>query len=481
MGIPPNEDGAMRAEGIYPHAGLIRGAVRLEPVRGTHGEPVGELREPSVLGDERNLLKVERVFRHRGMLALLNGDIATGGAPEKARATFSQLTSVARKVTMFPVTRHLKPSSLGKGPPLLAVALVWAFVTAAVVALTALGQSLKGAHVDLLERFVWEVGWMGWVPLTYLVIWLCDRYPIDRQHRLTSIARLAWLGIAVLVLQTAIDFGCNLVLGKLLRGMPFMWAHLKYIAVFKGHLYYGVFWMIVGVAHAYQFHARFLSSQVVASQLETKLANAELTLLKGQLQPHFLFNTHNAIISLILKEENAAAVRMLTRLSDLLRIALSHSRQQFVDLGEEMRSVRLYLEIQHERFRERLAVKVEVPEALFDAQVPHLILQPLVENALSHGLEDTTENGELVVRAARDSQMLVLSVRDNGCGFFPDDEASAVRTGGGVGLRNTAERLQQLYGAEQSLKIESAPGLGCTVTITLPYRQRRDTEMPLQS
>jgi two-component system, LytTR family, sensor kinase len=356
-------------------------------------------------------------------------------------------------------------------PSPLAVFVLWAFVAAAVIGMTAVALSLKSGAVDLLERTIWDIGWIGWAPLTYLVLALCRRHPIDRQRKLPTVLRLALYGLGVVALQILFDFLCINILGHVFRDTPLSWQYLIYITAYKAHIYYGVYWMIVGAAHAYEFHARYLRSQVISSQLETKLANAELSLLKGQLQPHFLFNTHNSIMALMLKQDNAAAIRMLTRLSDLLRISLSHSRRQVVGLREELATLRLYLDIQHERFRDRLTIELDVPDELHDAGVPHLLLQPLVENSLAHGLADVTENGRLEVRARRDANMLELTVRDNGAGF--DGASSAGRgkpTGGGVGLSNTQERLQQLYGDAQSLEIRSTPGQGCTVTIRLPYR-----------
>lgn len=355
-------------------------------------------------------------------------------------------------------------------PSRLAVFALWAFVAAAVIGMTGVGLSLKSGRLDLLERTIWDIGWMGWAPLTYVVLALCRRHPIDRQRKFPTVLRLALYGLGVVLLQIAFDFLCINVLGSLLRDTPFSWRHLVYIAAFKAHIYYGVYWMIVGAAHAYEFHARYLTSQVVSSQLETKLANAELSLLKGQLQPHFLFNTHNAIVALMLKQDNAAAIRMLTRLSDLLRVSLSHSRRQLVELREELATLRLYLDVQYERFRDRLAIDLDVPEELHEAAVPHLLFQPLVENALSHGLGDVTEKGRLEVKARREGDSLVLSVHDNGAGF----DCAVRRTrdasvSGGVGLTNTQERLQQLYGDAHSLTIESSPGQGCTVTIRLPF------------
>jgi sensor histidine kinase YesM len=366
-------------------------------------------------------------------------------------------------------------STYRKAPSVAGVVGLWAFVAAAVIAMTTLSISMKSGNVDLLERVIWDIGWMGWAPLTFLVLRICRRHPIDRHRKLPTIARLAVYGMGVVLLQMTIDFSTNSILGLLLRDVSLSWRPLPYIAVYKGHIYYGVYWMIVGAAHAMEFHRRYRESELVSSQLETKLANAELDRLKTQLQPHFLFNAHNTIVSLMLKQENEAAIRMLTRLSDLLRISLSRSGQQLVALREELETLRLYLEIQRERFHDRLSVAIDAPSDLEDAEVPHLLLQPLVENALQHGLEDVTENGRLEVIVAREADSLVLVVRDNGAGFDAKNVAASVSPGCGIGLTNTRDRLQQFYGAQQSLVINRPAGGGCAVTIRIPYRMSVST------
>jgi two-component system, LytTR family, sensor kinase len=360
-----------------------------------------------------------------------------------------------------------------KGSFRAAIVALWAFVALTVITMTAVGQAMKSGKLDPLNQIIWDIGWIGWAPLTFVVLAICRRHPIDRKRKLTSVLRLALYGVGVVLVEVAFDFACNMVLGSLLRNNSFTWRSLLYIGAFKAHIYYGVYWMIVGAAHAYEYHARYLNGQVTSSQLETKLANAQLSLLKVQLQPHFLFNAHNAIVGLMLKPDNEAAIRMLTKLSDLLRISLSRANQQLVSLHDEMETLGLYLDIQRERFRDRLTIRLEIPAELEDAELPHLILQPLVENALQHGLENVTEDGRLEIRAWREGATLAIAVRDNGCGFTSTSGRDR-RSGdaGGIGLSNTRERLHQLYGAAQSLEIRSAPGHGTTITVRIPYRVR---------
>lgn len=348
----------------------------------------------------------------------------------------------------------------------------WLLFALGVVPVTWIGGRIKYGSSDLVTQVIWESGWAGWALTSFVVLALCRRFPVDRAHLAFSVGRLAAFGLGVVVFQVLVDFAINAVLGIALRHAGLVWKHAVFIAAYKSHVYYAVYWMIVGVAHAYEFHRRYRESELTASQLEAKLAQAELERLKTQLQPHFLFNAHHTIVALMLKKENAAAIRMLTRLSDLLRISLSRSGQQVVTLREELETLGLYLEIQRERFRDRLAIEIVAPEELQDAEVPHLLLQPVVENALLHGLEDVTENARLEIRISRRTDALVCEVRDNGAGFSPEKPQSDGASPSGIGLPNTRDRLQQLYGSNQTLVIASLPGQGCTVTIQIPFRRR---------
>lgn len=358
------------------------------------------------------------------------------------------------------------------GLPLAGVLVFWAFISAAVITITSVGIALKSGKTDLLERTIWDIGWVGWTPLTFLVLKLCRKNAIDRKRKLPTIALLAGYGVGIVALQILFDFSCITVLNFVLRGVGATWKPLLYIAVYKAHIYYGVYWMIVGAAHALEFHHRFRESELVTSQLETKLATAELDRLKAQLQPHFLFNTHNTIVALMLKNENEAAIRMLTRLSDLLRLSLSRSGQQLVTVREELEALRMYLDIQRERFRDRLVIEIRAPDEVQEAEIPHLLLQPIVENALLHGLEDVPENAYLGVSVVADNDWLVCEVCDNGAGFPPGEGHAGFASDWGIGLSNTRERLQQLYASHQSLAISAAPGGGGVVTLRLPLRLR---------
>jgi sensor histidine kinase YesM len=235
------------------------------------------------------------------------------------------------------------------------------------------------------------------------------------------------------------------------------------------------YWAMVGAFYAidyqkkYSAHERAVAELALkTSRLEGSLARANLEALRMQLNPHFLFNTLNAISVLALKGERQNVVRMLTRLSDLLRLALENAHQ-VVTLEEDLAFLQPYLEIEQVRFRDRLQVVTDVPPETLDAEVPSLLLQPLVENAVRHGIAQRTAPGMIEIRAFTADGRLVLEVRDSGPGFPADHAAVGERTG--VGLANTRARLEQLYGADYRLETVNAPGGGAIVRVVIPFRQ----------
>jgi two-component system LytT family sensor kinase len=222
----------------------------------------------------------------------------------------------------------------------------------------------------------------------------------------------------------------------------------------------------VGVVYIVDRYREFRDREVRAAQLEARLSEAQLDVLRLQLEPHFLFNTLNTISS-ILYEDPRAADEMISRLSDLLRVSLRSSGSQEVALDEELRFLDLYLEIMRARFADRLSVTFEVEPAARGALVPYMLLQPLVENAIRHGADPHSSLVAVDVRAARAGRSLVIEVRDHGAGMTGGREAV---TGNGIGLSNTAHRLAQLYGTEQELSLREAEGGGLLVAITVPFR-----------
>jgi two-component system, LytTR family, sensor kinase len=205
----------------------------------------------------------------------------------------------------------------------------------------------------------------------------------------------------------------------------------------------------------------------LASQLEAQLAQAQLDTLRMQLHPHFLFNTLNGIVGLVRDNRNDIAVSMLVGLSDLLRHALEHSDQQEVELQEELNFINLYLSIQQMRFSDRLQVKLQIDDDTKHALVPNLVLQPLAENALHHGLAKSVSSGLIGIQAQAENGNLKLTVFDNGVGLPSNWQ---LKSSAGIGLANTAARLEQLYNGNHRFDIRNRAEGGVEVIMVIPLR-----------
>lgn len=227
----------------------------------------------------------------------------------------------------------------------------------------------------------------------------------------------------------------------------------------------GVYLPIGLVAHLIAYYQRLREKQIRATELEGQLAKARLQTLKSQLQPHFLFNTLHSISALMMTDV-AAADQMMTSLSDLLRMSLDANGIQTTTLAREIEFVGVYLDIEKARFQDRLAVYVDIAPECLDAIVPHLLLQPLVENAVRHGVSRRSLSGEIRIVAKHEGSDLHLWVRDNGPGVA---EALLHRAKHGLGLRLTKERLSALYGGEQSCEIRNREEGGAEVRLRIPF------------
>jgi sensor histidine kinase YesM len=244
---------------------------------------------------------------------------------------------------------------------------------------------------------------------------------------------------------------------------------LLVIAFHQGIITY---FLVNGIQYGFSYYRQYqerrqqaLRLELNALELQRQLANAQLGALKMQLQPHFLYNTLNAIMVLVRQQKGKEAEEMLARLSDLLRCVLEDVEAQEVALRRELEYLRLYLSIEEVRFPDRLRAEISADTAILDAAVPQMALQPIVENAVRHGLGQSSSAGRIQIRAARVSDRLVIKVEDDGPGLV--DETLSRR--GGIGLSNTRERLWQLYGQGASLTVENGERGGAVVTIALPY------------
>lgn len=234
-----------------------------------------------------------------------------------------------------------------------------------------------------------------------------------------------------------------------------------------GELHAGIiiYGSVIGIYYALGYYLKYRERELKAAQLESQLAQARLDALRKQLQPHFLFNTLNTV-SILMDEDTKTARDMLVRLSDLLRATLDRSKSHEVSLKQELEFIESYLEIERVRFQDRLAVEMKIDSGALDARVPDLILQPIVENAIRHGVAPRSERGVIEIRAARLNGSLELEVRDNGKGL----QNRAGEPGkSGVGIANTRARLAQLYGAAHQFEMRNLDGGGLLVNITIPF------------
>jgi len=230
------------------------------------------------------------------------------------------------------------------------------------------------------------------------------------------------------------------------------------------------YWAILGAGIAKDSYQKFREREISAKELETKLSLAQLQALKMQIQPHFLFNALNTVAMLIRNRKNDQAVQMVAGLGDLLRWSLNDNSAQEVPLSAELDFMRRYLAIEQFRFPDRLRVEIDVPTELLTSCVPNLILQPLVENAIRHGVAKSSSAGWVRIAAKRQDNWLELSVQDDGPGL---PSTWMLADNHGIGLGNTRDRLRKLFNDRQEFAIENAQPTGAKAVIRIPYQQNQ--------
>jgi two-component system LytT family sensor kinase len=311
--------------------------------------------------------------------------------------------------------------------------------------------------VDRVLIFFLITAWF-WVPATLVISYLWRRYPLER-------GRLGPALLAHGIALTAIIFAepyCFILTRQLMGGRP--WSYPLFLinrldTNILGYL------AILGTLWALDYHHRHIASRIAAARLDRALADAQLHVLTMQLHPHFLFNTLHLVSQLVF-EDLRAARQVLADLRSLLAESFTHAARREVALPDELRFLEAYLSIQRQRFQGRLTATVHVePEAL-EARIPHLILQPLVENALRHGIEPRAEGGTVTVRIARKGDRMLVQVQDDGVGLA----AAGARMRTGLGVANTQLRLRYLYGDDFHFSLTAAPGGGTVATIVMPMR-----------
>jgi two-component system LytT family sensor kinase len=317
--------------------------------------------------------------------------------------------------------------------------------------------------------------WWSWALLVPGVLWMARRYRFER-HTWRRPAFFHILGVTVFTAaHVALATSARGVILTQLTDRTFGWWMYfrdRFFLNFDWEMM--TYWALVAFVHALDYHRESQERELTAAQLQTQLAEAQLEALQRQLHPHFLFNTLNTIATLMHRDVHAAD-EMLVQLSDLLRLTLDRVGTQQVPLTDEVDFLRKYLEIEQTRFGDRLQVNIDVDPEVLDAPVPNLVLQPLVENALRHGVGPRVGVGRIDVNARQVEGSLMLTVRDNGVGLSPD-KLNAFHSG--VGLSNTRSRLENLYGERHRFEFQTPDGGGLVVTIVIPLGQESESRIP---
>ena len=350
----------------------------------------------------------------------------------------------------------------------------WSVVFGIATALSVLSSALAWQFTRWLQRpeIPWQTiatlnfaYWYLWALAAPAIVWLSQHFRIERGKLMRASAvhlpAVVVASIGHIVSMQAIQWWI-----ATLDNRPFAWwTEVEHAALQYFDWEMVTYWAIVGLSHALLYYRESRGRAVRAAQLEVKLAEAQLTTLQQQLHPHFLFNTLHAISALMHRDVEAAD-RMLMRLSDLLRITLENLGQSEVLLQTELDFLSKYLLIEQTRFMDRLTVRFDVqPEAL-ETRVPSLLLQPLVENAIKHGVAKKAGAGHIDISARRDGDKLLIEVKDDGVGLS-EDALTALQKG--IGVSTTRARLQHLFGADFRFEFHRLQG-GLAVLVAVPWR-----------
>jgi two-component system, LytTR family, sensor kinase len=350
----------------------------------------------------------------------------------------------------------------------LLIAAAWTIVILFFVTQIVTRSLVTDYPVSLFRALSWQL-FSGYFQLAFFpfILWLGNRYRFERGTWKRSLIVHLLAASLITLAHQAVD---ALVLPYL--GYPpgrqfgsFLETYRIFL-VYNFHLNLALYFLILGVQHGYRYYLMYRERELRATHLEARLAQSRLQVLKMQLHPHFLFNTLNTISELVYKDPEAAE-RMITDLGELLRLSLESVGVQEVPLYQELDFLKKYLEIEQTRFHDRLRVVMEIDPQALDAAVPNMILQPLVENAVRHGIAPRASGGRVVIGAARENGSLHLRVSDDGCGPPGGDPRSLKE---GVGLSNTRARLKHLYGVTHQFHLQSGNEGGMSVDFTIPYR-----------
>lgn len=339
----------------------------------------------------------------------------------------------------------------------------WTFLAALFTPQTYIANLRANPNFTWVQAFVPTLAlFYVWAALTPLVLWLGERFPFERRRWLRNLVVLFLMSLVVsflhmIILRYVNTYLVEWVLPERAYNLP---VPITVLLVGLGATNVLVYWMILAASQALTYFRKY-------QERDFRLAQAQLQVLRMQLHPHFFFNTLNAISELVYRDAEAAD-RTITRLSELLRLTLDSGGGQEVPLRDELEFLEKYIELEQVLFQERLKIDMLIEAGALDALVPNMILQPLVENAIRHGIAPRSRGGRVEVSARARGDTLHLRVRDDGLGL-PEDWK--VEDQDGIGIANTRARLAHLYPDSHRFALEATEGGGLTVSLEIPFRQ----------
>jgi two-component system LytT family sensor kinase len=336
------------------------------------------------------------------------------------------------------------------------------------------------SHMHTIIRGWDGLAWYTWLAAAPVMMLLVRRFPLGRGLSRTNLLRLAAGSGAIYLVVTHVRYVLR-ILPDALSGARWgevtdfdAYAYNTFAMLPLDLLTYSGFFAVSFAIDSYHKHRQnaehAVQFQLKAAQLQSDLARAELAALRGQLHPHFLFNSFNALATLVRQKKNEAAVEIIAQLSALLRLAIDRTGLQEIPLNQEIDFIRRYLDIEHVRFGDKLHVDFALEPEAMNVLVPNIVLQPLVENAIKHGISLRTTPGTVRVTAGRSGGRLLVEIADDGAEEPPPTYNHGGEKKKGIGLANTRARLDNLYGTDYRLEISPQPAGGTIVTLNLPWR-----------
>jgi two-component system LytT family sensor kinase len=328
----------------------------------------------------------------------------------------------------------------------------------------------------------WDgLAWYAWLAAAPLMLVMIRRYPLVHGRIGRNLGKIFLGSVALYLLVAHLRYFLRILPNLWLPAasdLPTDWRNYLYntfrIWPIDFLTYCGFFAVSFSIDYYFQNRQRTQEAvqfQLRTVQLESDLARAELAALRGQLHPHFLFNSFNALATLVRQQKNEAAVEIIAQLSALLRLALERTGLQEIPLEEEIDFISRYLEIEHVRFGDKLRIAIAVEPAALGVLLPNLVLQPLVENAIKHGISRRTTPGLVRIQVGRTADRLRIEIADDGPDNQPQDATvTDMKKPGGIGMTNTRARLDRLYGTDYQLRMSPRPEGGTVVALNLPWR-----------